>query len=64
MIMTVQLEVLREIRDPLGEHRNLNFGAASVSGARAVLGDDLCLYGGFEGHVSSFRARGAMTGWS
>ena len=51
VVVLVGLEVLGQVGDATGEHRDLDLGAAGVAGLGAVLGDDLLLGGGVERHA-------------
>ena len=52
VVVLVHLEVLGEVGDALGEHRHLDLGGTGVALMRGVLGHDLLLHGGVEGHGS------------
>src|SRR5690349_1469163 len=53
IVLRVGLEMLGEVDDPLGEDRDLDFGAAGITLAAGVLGDDLRLAFGGNRHSSS-----------
>src|SRR5204863_967310 len=51
MVLVIALEVLGEVRDPLGEERDLDLGRAGVGLVLPVLRDRLGLAYGGNGHV-------------
>src|SRR6185312_9115766 len=54
VVVLVHLEVLGQVGDPLGEHRDLHLGRAGVALLRRVLGHDPVLGLCVERHVSNF----------
>src|SRR5699024_8108893 len=61
VVTLVLLQVLGEVGDPLGEHRDLDLGGSGVALVGRVLGDDLLLVLCRDRHVSlSVSLRGAL----
>src|SRR3954453_6635882 len=57
VVVLVLLEVLGEIADPAGQHRDLHLGRAGVVLDRRVVGHDLLLESAFERHRTASLAR-------
>lgn len=55
VVVLVELEVLGQVRDPAGEHGDLDLGGAGVALLLAELGDDLLLDVSGESHGISFK---------
>src|SRR6478735_7291704 len=51
VVVLVLLEVLGQIRDPLGQHRHLRLGRTGVALVQAVLGENFLLLLGGQRHV-------------
>src|ERR671920_48404 len=64
VVVLVLLQVLGEVLDALGQHRDLHLGRTGVALVRCVLGHDLALDGSLEGHgqVSWFARCAALRG--
>src|SRR5204862_3591896 len=60
VVVLVHLEVLGQVGDPLGQHRDLDLGRPGVTLGGGVLGKDLGLLGGVERHILPLRLHGIV----